>query len=132
AGRAGRAAAPGGAVGQPAAPAPGPGPPRGPPEEGPRQPRRHAVARPLEDEQHHQRAVQAVQEHVEVYLNVLLHGLNGALMVLLVFKWTRDRMTAWLAGALFGGTPGWTRAGSGGGGLADRPARRGRAPRAAR
>ena len=32
------------------------------------------------------------------YLNVLFHGLNGALLVLLVFKWTRDRRTAWLAG----------------------------------
>ncbi len=35
------------------------------------------------------------------YLNVLLHGLNGALVVLLVFRWTRRRLTAWLAGGLF-------------------------------
>jgi hypothetical protein len=33
------------------------------------------------------------------YLNVMLHGLNGALLVILVLRWTRDRGTAWLAGA---------------------------------
>lgn len=53
------------------------------------------------------------------YLNVLLHGFNGALMVLLVFKWTRDRLTAWLAGALFVATAVVTEAVSGVVGLAD-------------
>jgi hypothetical protein len=53
------------------------------------------------------------------YVNVLLHGLNGALMVLLVFKWTRDRLTAWLAGGLFVATAVLTEAVSGVVGLAD-------------
>jgi hypothetical protein len=53
------------------------------------------------------------------YLNVLLHGVNGALVVLLVFKWTRDRMTAWLAGGLFVATAVVTEAVSGVVGLAD-------------
>jgi hypothetical protein len=53
------------------------------------------------------------------YLNVLLHGMNGALMVLLVHKWTRDRLAAWLAGALFVATAVVTEAVSGVVGLAD-------------
>ncbi len=53
------------------------------------------------------------------YLNVMLHGLNGALMVLLVLRWTRDRLTAWLAGGLFVATAVVTEAVSGVVGLAD-------------
>jgi hypothetical protein len=53
------------------------------------------------------------------YVNVLLHGLNGALLVLLVFKWTRDRLTAWLAGGIFVATAVVTEAVSGVVGLAD-------------
>jgi protein O-mannosyl-transferase len=53
------------------------------------------------------------------YLNVLLHGLNGALVVLLVLRWTRDRLTAWLAGGLFVATAVVTEAVSGVVGLAD-------------
>jgi hypothetical protein len=53
------------------------------------------------------------------YLNVMLHGLNGALVVLLVFKWTRDRLLAWLAGGLFVATAVVTEAVSGVVGLAD-------------
>ncbi|HEY6459479.1 MAG TPA: tetratricopeptide repeat protein [Polyangiaceae bacterium] len=53
------------------------------------------------------------------YLNVLLHGLNGALMVLLVFAWTRRRGTAWLAGGAFVATAVLTEAVSGVVGLAD-------------
>jgi hypothetical protein len=53
------------------------------------------------------------------YINVLLHGLNGSLLVLLVFRWTRDRLTAWLAGGLFVATAVVTEAVSGVVGLAD-------------
>jgi hypothetical protein len=53
------------------------------------------------------------------YLNVLVHGLNGALVVLLVLRWTRDRLTAWLAGGLFVATAVATEAVSGVVGLAD-------------
>jgi hypothetical protein len=53
------------------------------------------------------------------YLNVLLHGLNGALLVLLVLGWTRNRMTAWLAGAFFVATAVLTEAVTGVVGLAD-------------
>jgi hypothetical protein len=53
------------------------------------------------------------------YVNVLLHGLNGALVVLLVLRWTRDRLTAWLAGGLFVATAVVTEAVSGVVGLAD-------------
>jgi hypothetical protein len=53
------------------------------------------------------------------YVNVLLHGLNGALLTLVVFKWTRDRLTAWLAGILFVSTAVVTEAVSGVVGLAD-------------
>jgi hypothetical protein len=53
------------------------------------------------------------------YVNVLLHGCNGALVVLLVFQWTRDRLTAWLAGATFVATAVITEAVSGVVGIAD-------------
>jgi branched-subunit amino acid transport protein len=53
------------------------------------------------------------------YLNVLIHGLNGALLVLLVARWTRDRLTAWLAGAIFVSAAVLTEAVSGVVGLAD-------------
>jgi hypothetical protein len=53
------------------------------------------------------------------YVNVLLHGLNGALVILLVARWTRDRLTAWLAGLLFVATAVVTEAVSGVVGLAD-------------
>jgi hypothetical protein len=53
------------------------------------------------------------------YLNVMLHGLNGALMVILVLRWTRDRATAWLAGGLFVAAAVVTEAVSGVVGLAD-------------
>jgi hypothetical protein len=53
------------------------------------------------------------------YINVLLHGLNGALAVLLVLRWTRDRLAAWLAGALFVATAVVTEAVSGVVGIAD-------------
>ncbi len=53
------------------------------------------------------------------WVNVLLHGLNGALVVMLVFRWSRDRLTAWLAGGLFVATAVVTEAVSGVVGLAD-------------
>jgi hypothetical protein len=53
------------------------------------------------------------------YLNALLHGLNGALLVLIVARWTRDRTTAWLAGAFFVASAILTEAVSGVVGLAD-------------
>jgi hypothetical protein len=53
------------------------------------------------------------------YLNVLVHGLNGALVVLLVLRWSRDRLTAWLAGCLFVATAVVTEAVTGVVGLAD-------------
>ncbi|HSY21210.1 MAG TPA: tetratricopeptide repeat protein, partial [Polyangiaceae bacterium] len=53
------------------------------------------------------------------YLNVMLHGVNGALLVLLVFRWTRDRLTAWLTGLLFVATAVVTEAVTGVVGLAD-------------
>jgi hypothetical protein len=53
------------------------------------------------------------------YVNVLLHGLNGALVVLLIMRWTRDRLTAWLAGVLFVATAVATEAVSGVVGIAD-------------
>jgi hypothetical protein len=53
------------------------------------------------------------------WVNVLLHGLNGALMVMIVLRWTKDRKTAWLAGALFTASAVLTEAISGVVGLAD-------------
>src|SRR5580658_4309517 len=35
------------------------------------------------------------------WVNVLLHGLNGALVALIVQRLTRDRLTAWLCGGIF-------------------------------
>jgi hypothetical protein len=53
------------------------------------------------------------------YLNVLLHGLNGALLVLLVMGWTRNRKAAWLSGVFFVATAVLTEAVTGVVGLAD-------------
>jgi len=53
------------------------------------------------------------------YLNVMLHGLNGALLVLLILRWTKDRLTAWLSGLLFVATAVATEAVTGVVGLAD-------------
>ncbi|CAN5794693.1 hypothetical protein BH09MYX1_BH09MYX1_51470 [soil metagenome] len=53
------------------------------------------------------------------WVNVLLHGLNGALMVMLVLRWTKDRKTAWLAGAIFTASAVLTEAIAGVVGLAD-------------
>jgi hypothetical protein len=53
------------------------------------------------------------------WVNVLLHGLNGALVTLLVLRWTKRRGMAWIAGALFVGTAVITEAVSGVVGLAD-------------
>jgi hypothetical protein len=35
------------------------------------------------------------------WVNVLLHGLNGALLTLIAFRLTKDRLTAWLCGGIF-------------------------------
>ena len=53
------------------------------------------------------------------WVNVLLHGLNGALMVLIVMRLTKTRSTAWLAGAIFTTAAVLTEAVSGVVGLAD-------------
>ncbi|MGH7269375.1 MAG: tetratricopeptide repeat protein [Polyangiaceae bacterium] len=53
------------------------------------------------------------------FLNVMIHGVNGALVVLLVLRWTRDRLTAWIAGGAFVATAVVTEAVSGVVGLAD-------------
>ncbi len=53
------------------------------------------------------------------WVNVLLHGLNGALMVIIVLRWTKDRKTAWLAGAIFTASAVLTEAIAGVVGLAD-------------
>ena len=53
------------------------------------------------------------------WINVLLHGLNGALMVILVLRLTKRRGLAWLAGAFFVATGVVTEAVSGVVGLAD-------------
>jgi hypothetical protein len=53
------------------------------------------------------------------YVNVLLHGLNGALVVLLVFQWSHDRLTSWLAGGFFVAAAVVTEAVTGVVGLAD-------------
>ena len=53
------------------------------------------------------------------WVNVLLHGLNGALMVMLILRWTKDRKTAWLAGAIFTASAVLTEAIAGVVGLAD-------------
>ncbi len=53
------------------------------------------------------------------WVNVLIHGINGALMVLLAGKLTKDRQVAWLTGAAFTASAVLTEAVSGVVGLAD-------------
>lgn len=53
------------------------------------------------------------------WVNVLLHGVNGALMVVLVMRLTKDRTMAWLAGAALVACAVLTEAVSGVVGLAD-------------
>ncbi len=56
---------------------------------------------------------------VDHWINVLLHGTNGALITIVGFKLTRDRTTAWLAGGIFTAAAVVTEAVSGVVGLAD-------------
>lgn len=53
------------------------------------------------------------------WINVLLHGVNGALVALIVQRCTRSRTTAWLAGAIFVASAVITEAVSGVVGIAD-------------
>jgi hypothetical protein len=53
------------------------------------------------------------------WVNVLLHGVNGALLTLIAFKLTKDRLTAWLSGAAFVACAVLTEAVSGVVGIAD-------------
>jgi len=53
------------------------------------------------------------------WVNVLLHGVNGALVTVLVMRAARDRATAWLSGALFVACAVLTEAVSGVVGIAD-------------
>jgi hypothetical protein len=53
------------------------------------------------------------------WVNVLLHGVNGALVAILALRITKDRTMAWLAGALFTAAAVVTEAVSGVVGLAD-------------
>ncbi|HEY1958780.1 MAG TPA: tetratricopeptide repeat protein [Polyangiaceae bacterium] len=53
------------------------------------------------------------------WVNVLLHGVNGAIVAVLALRVTKDRATAWLAGTLFTATAVVTEAVSGVVGLAD-------------
>jgi hypothetical protein len=53
------------------------------------------------------------------WVNVLLHGVNGALVAMIVQKTTRSRTTAWLAGAIFVASAVVTEAVSGVVGIAD-------------
>jgi len=53
------------------------------------------------------------------WVNVLLHGVNGALVTVLVMRVLRDRATAWLAGGIFVGCAVLTEAVSGVVGIAD-------------
>jgi hypothetical protein len=53
------------------------------------------------------------------WVNVLVHGINGALVGLIVQRLTRDRLTAWLAGTLFVASAVLTEAVSGVVGIAD-------------
>ena len=53
------------------------------------------------------------------WVNVLLHGVNGGLMVVLVMRLTKDRTMAWIAGAALVGCAVLTEAVSGVVGLAD-------------
>ena len=53
------------------------------------------------------------------WVNVLLHGLNGALLTLIAFRLTKDRLTAWLCGGIFVACAVLTEAVSGVVGIAD-------------
>ena len=53
------------------------------------------------------------------WVNVLLHGVNGALVAIIVQKTTKDRTTAWLAGSIFVAAAVLTEAVSGVVGIAD-------------
>jgi protein O-mannosyl-transferase len=53
------------------------------------------------------------------WVNVLLHGLNGALVTLIAFRLTKDRLTAWLSGGAFVACAVLTEAVSGVVGIAD-------------
>lgn len=53
------------------------------------------------------------------WVNVVLHGINGALLALIVQRLTRDRFVAWLAGGIFVGCALLTEAVSGVVGIAD-------------
>jgi hypothetical protein len=59
------------------------------------------------------------QAFLHHWVNVLFHGLNGALITLLVFKLTKRRGMSWLAGAIFVASAVITEAVSGVVGLAD-------------
>jgi len=56
---------------------------------------------------------------IDHWMNVLLHGVNGALVTLIGLRVTKDRTTAWLAGGLFTAAAVVTEAVSGVVGLAD-------------
>ncbi|MDB4995730.1 MAG: repeat protein [Myxococcaceae bacterium] len=53
------------------------------------------------------------------WVNVLLHGVNGAILTMIVLRMTKDRRMAWLAGACFVGCAVLTEAVSGVVGIAD-------------
>src|SRR5215472_7719265 len=53
------------------------------------------------------------------WVNVLLHGVNGALLVVIAFKVTKNRLTAWLTGTVFVASAVLTEAVSGDVGIAD-------------
>lgn len=53
------------------------------------------------------------------WINVLFHGINGAIAVVIAHKITRDKTTAWLTGALFTGCAVLTEAVTGVVGIAD-------------
>jgi hypothetical protein len=53
------------------------------------------------------------------WVNVLLHGLNGALVTMIAFRLTKDRLTAWFAGGLFVASAVLTEAVTGVVGIAD-------------
>jgi len=53
------------------------------------------------------------------WVNVLLHGVNGALLVVIAFKVTKNRLTAWLTGTVFVASAVLTEAVSGVVGIAD-------------
>jgi hypothetical protein len=53
------------------------------------------------------------------WVNVLLHGINGAVLTLIAFKLTKDRLTSWLCGGIFVACAVLTEAVSGVVGIAD-------------